>query len=116
MTSPSLCSPRSKEDFSSLRYNGALVRSKLRSIPFSPLPSADEPKAHPPAHLDGRAGWRCRDWPALAGDRHQPIELLLAGRALLNDADGIYGPNWYNARLLLELKRHDERSVRPTSA
>jgi hypothetical protein len=39
--------------------------------------------------------WRCRGWPALAGDRHQPIELLLAGRALLNDADGIYDPNWY---------------------
>jgi len=35
---------------------------------------------------------------------------------LLNDADGIYDPNWYNDRLLLELKRHDERSAGPTSA
>jgi hypothetical protein len=60
--------------------------------------------------------WRCRGWPALAGDRHQPIELLLAGRVLLNDADGIYDPNWYNDRLMLELKRHDERSAGRTSA
>ena len=43
-TSPSLCSPRSKEDFFSPRYFGVPVRSKLRSIPSSPLPSADEPK------------------------------------------------------------------------
>src|SRR5271166_1574733 len=45
MTSPSPCSPRSREGFSSPRYNGAPARSKLRSIPSSPLPSADEPKA-----------------------------------------------------------------------
>ena len=43
-TSPLLCSPRSKEDFYSPRYIGVPVRSKLRSIPSSPLPSADEPK------------------------------------------------------------------------
>ena len=43
-TSPLLCSPRSKEDFYSPRCNGVPVRSKLRSIPSSPLPSADEPK------------------------------------------------------------------------
>ena len=43
-TSPLLCSPRSKGDFYSPRYIGVPVRSKLRSIPFSPLPSADEPK------------------------------------------------------------------------
>ena len=36
MTSPSPCSPRSREDFSSPRYNGAPARSKLRSIPSSP--------------------------------------------------------------------------------
>jgi hypothetical protein len=71
----------------------------------------------PPAHLDGRAGLvPGLEVSRLAGDRHQPIELLLAGRVLLNDADGIYDPNWYNDRLLLELKRHDERSVMPTSA
>ena len=57
MTSPSPCSPRSREGFSSPRYNGAPARSKPRSIPSSPLPSADEPKAHPPAHLDGYMGW-----------------------------------------------------------
>jgi AcrR family transcriptional regulator len=39
--SPSLCSPRSKEDFSWPRRNGALVRSKLQSIPSSNLPCAD---------------------------------------------------------------------------
>ena len=44
MTSPSPCSPRSREGFSSLRYNGAPARSKLRSIPSSPLPSADGPR------------------------------------------------------------------------
>ena len=43
-TSPPLCSPRSKEDLYSPRYIGVPVRSKLRSIPFSRLPSADEPK------------------------------------------------------------------------
>ena len=43
-TSPLLCSPRSKEGFYSPRCNGVPVRSKLRSIPSSPLPSADEPK------------------------------------------------------------------------
>ena len=42
-TSPLLCSPRSKEDFYSPRYIGAPARSKLRSIPSSPSPSADEP-------------------------------------------------------------------------
>ena len=42
-TSPLLCSPRSKEDFYSPRYNGVPVRSKLRSIPSSPLPSRLEP-------------------------------------------------------------------------
>ncbi len=43
-TSPLLCSPRSKEGFYSVRYFGVPARSKLRSIPSSPLPSADEPK------------------------------------------------------------------------
>ena len=43
-TSPLLCSPRSKEGFYSPRCNGVPARSKLRSIPSSPLPSADEPK------------------------------------------------------------------------
>ena len=43
-TSPLLCSPRSREGFYSPRCNGVPVRSKLRSIPSSPLPSADEPK------------------------------------------------------------------------
>src|SRR5487761_719902 len=43
-TSPLLCSPRSKEDFYSPRCNGVPARSRLRSIPFSPLPSANEPK------------------------------------------------------------------------
>ena len=43
-TSPLLCSPRSKEDFYSPRCNGVPARSKLRSIPSSLLPSADEPK------------------------------------------------------------------------
>src|SRR5438477_13018668 len=42
-SSPLLCSPRSKEDFYSPRYFGIPVDSKLRSIPSSPLPSADEP-------------------------------------------------------------------------
>ena len=42
-TSPLLCSPRSKEDFYSPRYNGVAARSKLRSIPSSPLPSRLEP-------------------------------------------------------------------------
>ena len=36
MTSPSPCSPRSREGFSSLRYNGAPARSKPRSIPPRP--------------------------------------------------------------------------------
>jgi hypothetical protein len=48
--SPSLCSPRSKEDSSWPKCNGALVRSKLqsiRSLPL-PLPSADEPRVGPP--------------------------------------------------------------------
>ena len=44
MTSPLLCSPRSREDFYSPRCNGVPARSKPRSIPSSPLPSADEPK------------------------------------------------------------------------
>src|SRR3984893_12951409 len=43
-TSPLLCSPRSKEDFYSPRYTGVPARSKLRSTPSLPLPSADEPK------------------------------------------------------------------------
>src|SRR5689334_11763693 len=43
-TLPLLCSPRSKEDFYSPRYVRIPVHSKLRSIPSSPLPSADEPK------------------------------------------------------------------------
>src|SRR6202035_3288641 len=43
-TSPLLCSPRSKEGFYSPRCNGVPVRSKLRSIPSSLSPSADEPK------------------------------------------------------------------------
>ena len=43
-TSPLLCSPRSKEDFYSPRCNGVPARSRLPLIPFSPLPSADEPK------------------------------------------------------------------------
>ena len=38
------CSPRSKEDFYSPRCNGVPARSRLPSIPSSPLPSADEPK------------------------------------------------------------------------
>jgi hypothetical protein len=55
-----------------------------------------------PASSDGIkpvsvAGWPVR--PALP-DR-------LAGRAPLDDADGIYDPDWYNDRLLLALKRHD---------
>ena len=43
-TSPLPCSPRSKEGFCSPRCNGVAARSKLRSIPSSPSPSADEPK------------------------------------------------------------------------
>ena len=43
-TSPLLCSPRSKGDFSSPRCIGVPARSKLRSILFSPLPSKNEPK------------------------------------------------------------------------
>ncbi len=42
-TSPLLCSPRSKEGFYSPRCNGVPVRSKLRSIPSSPLPAGLEP-------------------------------------------------------------------------
>jgi DNA invertase Pin-like site-specific DNA recombinase len=38
-----------------------------------------------------------RDW-------HQLIELCSLTGALLGDADGVYGPNWYNDRLLLGLK------------
>ena len=52
-TSPLLCSPRSKEDFCSPRCNGVPARSKLRSIPFSRLLSADEPK---PGSLAAIAG------------------------------------------------------------
>ena len=44
-TSRLLCSPRSKEDFYSPRHFGVPARSKRRSTPSSPLPSADEPKA-----------------------------------------------------------------------
>ena len=43
-TSPLLCSPRSKGDFYSPRYSRVPVRSRPPSIPFWPLPSADEPK------------------------------------------------------------------------
>jgi hypothetical protein len=42
-TSPPHCSPPSKGDFYSPRYNGVRVPSKLRSIPSSPLPSRLEP-------------------------------------------------------------------------
>ena len=42
-TSPLPCSPRSKEDSCSPRCIRAPARSKLRSIPSSPSPSADEP-------------------------------------------------------------------------
>ena len=54
-TSPLLCSPRSKEGFCSPRCNGVAVRSKLRSIPSSPLPSADEPKPGSPRPSPGSA-------------------------------------------------------------
>jgi hypothetical protein len=73
-TSPLPCSPRSREGFSSPRCNGAPARSKPRSIPSSPLPSADEPKAHPQADLDGYTGWvksaRARPHAAGAAGRH----------------------------------------------
>ena len=51
-TSPPLCSPRSKEGFYSPRCNGVPARSKLRSIPSSPSPSADEPE---PDSFTGRS-------------------------------------------------------------
>src|SRR6201981_3032241 len=53
-TSPLPCSPRSKEDFYSPRYVRIPVHSKLRSIPSSPLPSADEPKPVRSQHRQGR--------------------------------------------------------------
>src|ERR1700722_7298028 len=43
-TSLLLYSPRSKGDFYSPRYSRVPVRSRLPSIPFSPLLSANEPK------------------------------------------------------------------------
>ena len=56
-TSPLLCWPRSKEDFYSPRCNGVPARSRRRSIPFSPSPSADEPK---PGSFTVRAVTRIR--------------------------------------------------------
>ena len=76
-TSPLLCSPRSKEDFYSPRCNRVPARSKLRSIPSSPWPSADEPKpgsftaiAEVGSRLldDARASTRCACGPAAVRD------------------------------------------------
>ena len=67
-TSPLLCSPRSKEGFYSPRCIGVAARSKLRWIPSSPLPSADEPTPYSFTAIaevgsrlldDARASTRC---------------------------------------------------------
>ena len=60
-TSPRLCSPRSKEGFCSPRCNGVPARSKLRSIPPSLSPSADERKPvvrSPGGQEVASLGWR----------------------------------------------------------
>ena len=92
-TSPLLCSPRSKEDFYSARCNGVPARSRPRSIPSSPLPSADEPKPGwitaiaevGSRHLDdARACTRCACGPAAidcAGHLVVPGRLVRAGNS-----------------------------------
>src|SRR5271154_6212397 len=83
-TSPRPCSPRSKEDFYSPRCNGVPARSKLRSTPFSRLPSADEPKPDSSTAIaevgsrlfdDARASTRCACGPAAVRDAGHLVAL-----------------------------------------
>src|SRR5271169_1209238 len=86
-TSPLLCSPRSKGVFYSPRYSRVPVRSRLPSILFWPLPSADEPE---PGSISAVRAVVSRlldvGWPRQ--DDRNPVTAPLAGETFHFNLDG----------------------------
>jgi hypothetical protein len=82
-TLPPLCSRRSKEGFYSPRYNGTSAHSKPRSIPSSPWPSGDEPKA---GLFTAIAGRKHEGHHALLG----PSAAIGAGCRSVRDSIGVH--------------------------